>query len=192
DYADRPGAMGRVLGIRADAQMSPNLDRSIAAISSPSPPIPRVYFVCTLWSPRWGLNPRPTPYQGVALPLSYLGSRPPMVTSTRLALGHGYLIGSVASQVTPNNAVPTAMTGNGRSSRASATTSSISARSPAEAGTHGPLCPRGRSSVRARTPAPARPATATTRDPRTPSSTGRLVRPAARSLAMSGSPLAQC
>src|ERR1700736_6624053 len=64
DYADRPGAMGRVLGIRADAQMSPNLDRSIAAISSPSPPIPRVYFVCTLWSPRWGLNPRPTPYQG--------------------------------------------------------------------------------------------------------------------------------
>jgi hypothetical protein len=30
-------------------------------------------------SPRWELNPRPTPYQGVALPLSYLGPRPEMV-----------------------------------------------------------------------------------------------------------------
>src|SRR5215472_8450463 len=27
------------------------------------------------WSPEWELNPRPTPYQGVALPLSYLGPR---------------------------------------------------------------------------------------------------------------------
>ncbi len=25
------------------------------------------------WSPRWESNPRPTPYQGVALPLSHLG-----------------------------------------------------------------------------------------------------------------------
>ena len=30
-------------------------------------------------SPRWELNPRPTPYQGVALPLSYLGPRRAMV-----------------------------------------------------------------------------------------------------------------
>src|ERR1700736_5726650 len=55
DYADRPGAMGRVLGIRADAQMSPNLDRSIAAISSPSHPpcVLRVYFM----EPKVGIEP---------------------------------------------------------------------------------------------------------------------------------------
>src|SRR6516162_1111663 len=27
----------------------------------------------SLWSPRWGLNPWPRPYQGRALPLSYRG-----------------------------------------------------------------------------------------------------------------------
>src|SRR5689334_4027977 len=43
------------------------------AIAIP-PVVPKIADT-VFWSPEWDLNPRPPPYQGGALPLSYLGKR---------------------------------------------------------------------------------------------------------------------